>query len=32
MSSSEKKRNAAKKTGSKRISWSTTPSGKKRKK
>lgn len=32
MSSAEKKRNAAKKTSSKRISWSTTASGKKRKK
>lgn len=32
MSASEKKKNAAKKTSSKRISWSTTPSGKKRKK
>lgn len=32
MSSSEKKSNAAKKTSSKRISWSTTASGKKRKK
>jgi len=30
MSASEKKRNAAKKTSSKRISWSTTPSGKKK--
>lgn len=31
MSAAEKKRNAAKKTGSKPIKWSTTSSGKKRK-
>lgn len=31
MSSAEKKKMAAKKTSSKRVTWSTTPSGKKRK-